>query len=154
MVQFIDKVVFVTEEEYQGLSAIDHDTLYLVSYSDMTLSVCFRDCQVSNFESVESLTQDLRNDTFYILMNESGSPLSVYYKYLNDGKSYFAPISDFRVQSISQDTASGVVVEVDGSSLRVLSLDSAGNISNQDLKCMKDLSGLKTVECRILWEET
>lgn len=154
MVQNLNKIVFVTDEEYQNLSVIENDVLYIVSYSDKTLSIYLNGRQVSNLETAKSMTQELRNDTFYILVDEQDNPLSVYYKYLSDGKSYFAPVADYRLQSISQSLESEVVVEVDGSSLRVLALDESGRyISKKDLKYVKDLSGLETVECRILWEE-
>lgn len=155
MVQNVNRIVFITDEEYQDLSLLESDVLYLVSCSDKSLSIYLDGRQVSNLETVESLTPELRSDMFYVLIDSSGSPLSVYYKYLNDGQSYFAPVTDFRLQSISQSITSGVVVEIDGSSLRVLALEETGkNISKEDLKCIKDLSGLENIECRIFWEET
>lgn len=156
MTQDINNIIFVTDEEYGALAEYKGGILYLVSRSDRTLDVFLDDRKVSNIERVEGLTQDLRNDTFYVLLDERGLPASVYYKYLSESeKSYFAPVADLRLRSIEQSVSSGTLIEVDGSSLRVLTLDITGKkISNEDLLYSLRLSGLESIECRIFWEET
>lgn len=145
----VNSLVVLTKEELEGQD-FKEDTLYLVEGSDNLIDLCYKGKFVSNVEVVSQANDDLPDDKFYVVQDDSGKPSYVCYKTKIKDSSVFIPIFSFLIKSINKEDSGEVIVKTDDLSLRVISFDSSGKVLRLDVDyILEDLPD--TIDCRFVW---